>query len=448
MPIKTVRNYLLFILPSLLGVFVFLTPVFVDNSITIPIAVMKDMMLGIISDYVPLMLMLSLNIAAVLMALGTFFKPSFIHDSKFLNGLFNTSYSWFVLRLLGTLFVNAVYFEVGPEWLLNPNTGIFVFEELLPTLLVIFALAGVLLPFITHFGFLDFIGVLLTKFMRPLFNLPGRSAVDCIASWLGDGSVGILMSSTQYESKEYSEREASVIGTTFSAVSISFSLVVLSQVKLDHLFVPFYGVVCVTGILLALVVPKLPPLRFKKDVYIDGTPANTEGEAIPDNHTIVSYAMDRALHTVNEIPSVMAIVKVGLRNALDMVLAVIPVVMAVGTIGLIISEYSPVFSWLGMPFLPLLEWLQIPEATAASETIMVGFIDMFIPATLAASIESEFTRFVIAALSVVQLIFLSETGALLMGSKIPIKFWELFLIFLQRTLIALPIITLFAHWLF
>lgn len=448
MPLHSLRNYLLFVLPSLVGVFVFLTPVFIDGNITIPIAILKDVVLNYIDAYVPLILVVLLGIATLLMFLGTVVKWNPIKKSDYLNGLFAPSYTWFVLRFLGALFVGMIYFQVGPQWLLNVNTGTFVFEELLPTLMVIFALAGVLLPFITHFGFLDFIGVMLTKLMRPLFNLPGRSAVDCIASWLGDGSVGILMSSTQYESKEYSEREASVIGTTFSAVSISFSLVVLSQVKLDHLFVPFYGVVCLTGVLLALIVPKLPPLRYKKDVYIDGEPASTDNETIPNDHSVLSYAVNRALTTTNKISNFGAILKIGAKNASDMVLAVVPVVMAVGTIGLIISEYTPVFEWLGMPFLPLLEWLQIPEAAAASKTIMVGFIDMFIPATLAAGIESEFTRFVIAALSVVQLIFLSETGALLLGSKIPIKFWELFVIFLQRTLIALPIITLFAHWLF
>lgn len=64
---------------------------------------------------------------------------------------------------------------------------------------------------------------------------------------------------------------------------------------------------------------------------------------------------------------------------------------------------------------------------------MVGFADMFIPAVLASTIESDITRFVIAAMSVTQLIYMSEVGALLLGSKIPVKLWELFVIFLLRT---------------
>ena len=70
---------------------------------------------------------------------------------------------------------------------------------------------------------------------------------------------------------------------------------------------------------------------------------------------------------------------------------------------------------------------------------------MFLPSILASSIESDLTRFVIAALSVTQLIYMSEVGALLIGSKIPVNFFELFVVFILRTLVTLPVIALSAH---
>ncbi|MCQ6498108.1 nucleoside recognition domain-containing protein, partial [Vibrio parahaemolyticus] len=80
------------------------------------------------------------------------------------------------------------------------------------------------------FGLLELFGALLSKVMLHVFNRPGRSAIDCMASWLGDGCVGILLTSKQYEKKFYTQREAAVVGTSFSALSITFSLVVISQV--------------------------------------------------------------------------------------------------------------------------------------------------------------------------------------------------------------------------
>lgn len=73
---------------------------------------------------------------------------------------------------------------------------------------------------------------------------------------------------------------------------------------------------------------------------------------------------------------------------------------------------------------------------------------MFLPSVLGSGIESEMTRFIIACVSVTQLIYMSEVGGLLLGSKIPVTFLDLVLIFLVRTLITLPVIVLCANFIF
>ena len=64
------------------------------------------------------------------------------------------------------------------------------------------------------------------------------------------------------------------------------------------------------------------------------------------------------------------------------------------------------------------------------------------------NIASDMTRFIIAAVSVTQLVYMSEVGGLLLGSKIPVNFKDLVLIFLIRTLVTLPIIVLMANIIF
>ena len=99
-------------------------------------------------------------------------------------------------------------------------------------------------------------------------------------------------------------------------------------------------------------------------------------------------------------------------------------------------------------FIPILKLLRVPYALEASQTIMVGFADMFLPSVIGTSIPSEMTRFIVATLSVTQLVYLSEAGAVILGSKIKISPLDLFLIFIQRTLITLPIIVFAAHLIF
>ena len=66
--------------------------------------------------------------------------------------------------------------------------------------------------------------------------------------------------------------------------------------------------------------------------------------------------------------------------------------------------------------------------------------DRFLPVVLGQEIESEHTRFVIAGAAVTQLVYMSELGALILKSKIPVNVGELFTIFLLRTIITVPVI--------
>lgn len=441
-------NFWMFFIPSLIGLFLFMAPISYDGGLTIPVAVLAKALQAAVGDFIVPLVTAIIAVMAAASVLSRIFKPAFITNNEFLNGLFNPTPMWLAVRVIGGIAVLMTYFQVGPEAIWEENTGGLVLEGLLPTLFAVFIFAGLLLPLLLNFGLLELFGALLSKIMRPVFNLPGRGAIDCMASWLGDGSVGILLTSKQYESKFYTMREAAVIGTTFSAVSITFSLVVIAQVELEHLFLPFYGAICLAGIVAAIIIPRLPPLRNKKDLFIDGTKPSKDAEVTPKGHTTFSWGLDLALQRAGTVTSAKSVFGEGVKNAVDMVFGVLPVVMGLGTVALVIAEYTTVFEILGTPFIPYLELLGVPEAVAASKTMVVGFADMFIPSILAASIDNEMTRFVIAAMSVTQLIYMSEVGALLLGSRIPVNIFELFAIFILRTLITLPVIAGVAHLIF
>lgn len=441
-------NFWLFLIPSLLGLFLFMAPVSYDGNLTIPIAVLASQLKALLADNLTSIVTTITIFMAVASLLTKLLKPKFITNHSFLNSLFNPSLLWLTIRLIGGLTIAMTFFQVGSEMVWNENTGGLVLNDLLPTLFSVFLFAGILLPLLLDFGLLEMFSTMLSKIMRPVFNLPGRSAIDCMTSWLGDGSVGILLTSKQYENKFYTQREAAIVGTTFSAVSITFSLVVLAQVNLAHLFLPFYGSICLAGFVAAVIIPRLPPLSWKKDLFIDGSSPEKNIDDIPAGHSIFSWGVELALLRVGQIKSLTDVLKSGIKNSIDMIFGVLPIVMGIGTMALMIAEYTSIFSILGKPFIPFLELLDIPYAVEASQTIVVGFADMFIPAILAASIDSDLTRFVIAALSVTQLIYMSEVGALLLGSRIPINFVELFIIFILRTVITLPIIAGVAHLIF
>lgn len=439
-----ISSLLKFIIPSLIGVLLFMTPFKIEGQFTIPIAFLSNKLVELFNDFLPLIVTILISISAIGSIVIKFYKT----DNKILNSLFNVTPIWMTGRIIGMILSILTYFKLAPEFIWSDSTGGMVLFSLLPLLVSVFFFAGLFLPLLLNHGLLEFVGALLTKVMRPIFKLPGRSSIDCITSWLGDGTIGILLTSKQFEDGFYTKKEASIIGTSFSAVSITFSLMVITQVGLSHMFVPFYLTVTLTGIVSAIIVPRIPPLSRKSNTYIDGSAPKKDMDNIPSGYTAFTYGLEKALEKAEDNSSIKGFFADGIRNVIDMWLGVLPIVMAMGGIALIIAEYTPFFEVLGTPFIPLLNLLGVPEAAAASQTLVVGFADMFIPSVLASTISNEMTRFIVACISVTQLIYMSEIGGLLLGSKIPVKFTDLILIFLERTLVSLPIIVLCANLIF
>src|SRR5690625_2659335 len=442
-------DHLKFIIPSLLGILLFMTPIMSEDGFTIPIAILADWIEGVLENQLSLIMMIIIVITAIITIIAKIIGKEALNKTPFFQQLFNVTPFWLITRVLAAIFAVMVYFNLGPEAVIGEDTGetLLGIGGLLHVLFSVFLFAGVFLPLLMNFGLMEFIGTFMTKIMRPVFKLPGRSSIDALASWIGDGTIGVLLTSKQYEDGYYTKREAAIIGTTFSVVSITFTLVVISEVDLGHMFVPFYLTVLVAGAVAALIMPRIPPLSKYPDTYINEN-AEKIDESIPKERHMGEYAYEQALKRAKQETSLYQFFKQGFQNVLDMWMGVAPIVMAFGLIALILAEYTPVFQWIGLPFIPLLEVMQVPYAAESSQTILIGFADMFLPAIIGSSIEAEITRFIIAALSVTQLIYMSEVGGVLLGSKVPVSIKQLFIIFLLRTVITLPVIVLIAHIIF
>ncbi|QDU32394.1 Nucleoside recognition [Poriferisphaera corsica] len=455
-------DYVWFLIPSLLGVFLFISPIWqskvgedgeVTREITLPVAWIANWASGELTDFLPKLTLGILLVSAVGSLIVKLAKPKRILDHPFWSSLFNVSWFWVGARTLGCLFGLMVFYEYGTvtlfqtdtEYVVDGGTGNFAFGELATFLVVIFFFAGLFLPLLLDFGLLEFIGTLMSKIMRPLFKLPGRSAIDCVASWVGDGTVGILLTSKQYEAGFYTSREAAVVGTTFSFVSITFTIVVLSTVGITDLFLQAYLTLVVAGLAAAVICPRIPPLSWKPDTFFEGKPKRAEHK-MPHGMGLFAWGVRRATHRANQVEGVMPAAKLGVQNVMDMWVGVVPVVVAMATVAAIVANFTPFFQWMGAPVVPVLKAMGIPEAEEAGYMFLIGFADMLLPAIFAADkIESEFTRFIIATVSCTQLIYMSEVGSLLMGSKVPVKFWELVVIFVIRTMITLPIVVGMAY---
>lgn len=433
-----------FLIPSLIGALLFLCPISYNGEVTIGVGILASFLLSTFGEAIPAFILFLLGFSAIASIAATIVKPAFVQNSTFLRTTFINGPFGLLVRILGFVFGFMAFYEIGPAAISSSATGGVVLYNLAPVLLTWFLFAGILLPLLVEFGLMEFVGALLNKFMRPVFTLPGRSSIDAMASWMGAAPVGVLVTMKQYDEGYYTKREASVIATTFSIASVAFSLVVANVVGIGHLFLPFYVAVSVACIVAAVIMPRIPPLSRKTDEYYEPVGKQVD-DTIPEGVSLVKWGFDEARRKAIGAASPKKLAQVGVETVLDIWLALIPLVMALGTMALVIAEYTPLFKIISYPLIPVLTMFGLPEAAEAAPTFLVGFADMFLPAVLGSGIESELTRFVLAGVSLTQIIYMSEIGILILRSNIPVKLWELAIIFILRTIITLPILVLFGH---
>lgn len=91
--------------------------------------------------------------------------------------------------------------------------------------------------------------------------------------------------------------------------------------------------------------------------------------------------------------------------------------------------------------------MQLPEPMLAAKASAVGITEMFIPALLVTD-ASIITRFVIGVLSVSEILFFSASIPCILATDIPISIPEIIVIWFERTVLILLIVTPVAFMIF
>ena len=436
------KNLLKIILGSAFGIAMFLVPIPQGESFTTLLDYLKNFLKSLFGGSLPYILLVIVVGSAILTVYDYICKPDWIRKNHYLSKAFSTTPLYLVSKVIGAIVIAMVVLGKGPEFILSADTGASM-VSLSGTLFCIVLGFSFILPFLTDCGIMEFLGVLLRPVVRPLFHVPGRASVDLMASWFGASNAAVILTREQYMKGFYTKREAGYIMTNFSLVSIPFCLLVADTVGIANLFPAFYLCICVVGIILAVIIARIPPIRTIPDTYQEQAGKQLH-EEVPQEKGILNYALEISCKRAEGF-NAKGVLASGMEVVMGMVFDLIPIVIAWGTIALVIATYTPVFNWISYPMGLYMKLFGVKEAFAAAPATLVGFTDMFIPALLLGSISAVKTKFIVGVLSLVQIIYLTEVGTIIIKSEIPLNLWKLFVIFMERTLIAIPLIVLFAN---
>lgn len=354
------------------------------------------------------------------------------------------------LFFLAAIFPIMVLAGVGPEQLLNEKVAP-VALKLSRTVMMTTFLAGWLVIFLMKSGIVDFIGILIEPIMRPLFKLPGEAAVNALTAFVSAPAVGVYFTNKLYEDNVYTQKEAIAVITNFSVCSIGFFGVLVGVGEVPHL----YSKVVLTTLLLTFVmgmfVIRVPLISLKKNIYKNGemqTPELLEQRRVELNKgSRFERAMNVAIAKSGELT--VDAFKANLIGAAMFTQKIVAFVISVATLTLWLVTFTNVFNYIGFVMEPYLNLFGIANAAALAPSTLIGITDMTLPVTLLVGKGlPEASVFFIIVLSALQVIFFTGSATAMLEMDVPLNMGELVVLFIMRTLIAIPLVALVVKFLF
>jgi nucleoside recognition membrane protein YjiH len=437
---ETRGNTLRFVLFSVLGVVLFVIPVY-DGQVPIVFIVNSlKSLLGIALNYIVLV---SCSLLLITYILAKVFKVKSLEKYHEKDS-----------PIIGLLFLLAVIFDIlvlanrGPVAIIHPDIGGLA-VSLAGSVLLTVTIAGWFVVFIMKSGVIEFVGTLLEPIMRPAFKVPGGAAVDGIASFVSAPAVGVYLTSELYKKGYYTRREGLAIMTNFSVCSLGFFGVLVSIGNCIELYPLIVLTSFIITFIMAAIIVRIPPISTRPNVYYDGHEQSAEDliKDETDKENVLVRAYKAGLKASKQLRS--KDIVTGLWDALKFAQKIVAYVISIAIIGLILAEYTPLFTWLGRPMIPLLQLVGMPNAIEIAPSTLVGISEIALPIMLISGKEIAIQSvFFIIVLSTVQVIFFTESAQAMLESEIPVTILDLIIIFLERTIIAIPLVAIAAHLLF
>ncbi|KEK23235.1 YjiH family protein [Bacillus gaemokensis] len=422
------RIILRFVLASMIGIFMFFVPVTINGASSIMIDHIVSWIRAGVPSVVPYYALLVMTIGAI--------YP--FYTKKWNASIVDICFSF--LKVMGVVFGALYCFKIGPAWFYAPDVGPFLYEKLVMSVSLLVPIGSAFLALLVGYGLLEFIGTFCRPIMRPLWKTPGRSAIDVVASFVGSYSLALLITNRVYKEGKYTIKEAAIIATGFSTVSATFMIIIAKTLNIMHLWNLYFWITLVVTFIVTAITVRIPPLRTKPDTYItkEGFPEPVYKEKM------LERAWEDALEVSKSAPSVTKNILVNLKDGFIMTMGILPSIMSVGLIGILLAKYTPVFDWISYIFYPFTWIIQLPEAELAAKAASVGIAEMFLPSLLVVSAPLV-TKFVIAVVSVSSILFFSASIPCILSTDIPLKVSELIILYIQRTILTLVIVTPIAY---
>lgn len=420
-----------FIFYAFIGIFMFFIPITINGDRTIPIDHITTFVRAI-PNFGPIYGGFIVIVGAILPIIrGTWHKST-------------SAIVFSILKLLGIVFVIMAIFDVGPAFLMRADVIPFIFNSIVISVTTIVPIGAVFLAFLVNYGLMEFIGVLMQPIMKPIWKTPGRSAIDAVASFVGSYSLAVLITNRVYREGKYTGKESAIIATGFSTVSATFMVIVARTLDIMNHWLLYFWLTLIITFIVTAITARIYPLSKKPDRFFNDQEMDREKSA-GGNRFKMAY--EEGMETFDHAPSVITSVKDNLKDGINLALTIGPLLMSIGVIGIVLAEYTPLFDFIGYIFYPFTLITRIPEPLLAAKAVSLSIAEMFLPALLVTE-TPIITKFLIAIVSVSEILFFSASIPCIMATDIPLTIKDYIIIWIERVVLSILIAAPILHLIF
>ncbi|NLD16728.1 MAG: YjiH family protein, partial [Tissierellia bacterium] len=115
--------------------------------------------------------------------------------------------------------------------------------------------------------------------------------------------------------------------------------------------------------------------------------------------------------------------------------------------GILAAEHTPIFDIIGYIFYPFTLLTKVPEPLLAAKAMGLSIAEMFLPSLLVTE-TPIITRFLVAIVSVSEILFFSASIPCIMATKIPLTMADYIIIWIQRVVLTILITAPILHIIF
>ncbi len=446
---KRPRPLLKFVLAFSIGSFFFLFPIEWNGQTTIPL----DVVVGLLQEAFPTFLeyftfgLIVVGGLLTTVSMANYYGFATIDDEladRFQLDYWRTSKIFWLFRVVGIAIAVPILLDTGPDWLLSGSTSGVVWDGLLLTIALVIPIGAVFVNLLAELGGLQFVGTLSQPLMRPLFKLPGRAALDSAASWLGSFSIGYYLTRNVFDRGGYNKREVFAICTCFATGNLGTVGAIAAVLEILHVFPVVVFLYLISVILTAGILVRIPPLSAVPNEFV--AEPDPEPEFSGSVSDYVRFAFNEAVKTAEAGASIPRSAVEGLIDGMKLTGMMLGTILTIGMSAVILNQYTPVFAILSTPLVPILSVFGIPDPQMAATSVILGGAEMFIGATFAVGTDPITKVFVVIVVSS-QAIFFAASAPMMvdMFDDIPIRFRDLFVLFLMRTALLIPITAALVH---